>query len=74
MPGVVPQTLGNRSGTAGCNAEIDYFAAAGATYEWDNASSGTLTVTVTDLAPLGGMIDVSLTDATNGSMTVTGTF
>jgi hypothetical protein len=72
-PGVVPQTLGNRSGTMGCNVEVDYYGATGDD-EWDNSSSGTVTVTVTDLAPLGGTIDLSLSNAASEQLTVTGTF
>ena len=51
MPGVVPQTLGFRSGTTGCNVEIDYHAANnGILDSWDGTASDTIEVTVTDLA------------------------
>jgi hypothetical protein len=58
----------------GCNVEVDFTGPGGGTDEWDNASSGTVDVTVTDLDPLGGMIDVTLFDSANAQLTVTGTF
>jgi len=73
-PGVVPQTLTNRSGTSGCNVEVDYNAANGGTQEWDNATPQSVTITVTDLDPLGGMIDVMLSNASAGTLTVSGTY
>lgn len=74
MPGVVPQTLGNRTGSMGCNVQVDYYGPNGATDEWDNSTTGTASVTVTDLDPLGGTIDVAMTNAANEQLTLTGTF
>ena len=74
VPGVVPQTLGARSGTMGCNVELDWYGPNGATDRWDNSMPNTISVTVTDLDPIGGMIDMSLVDLANSPLTVTGTF
>ncbi len=78
MPGVVPQTLGFRTGTTGCNVEIDYHAANnGILDSWDGTASDTIEVTVTDLATVSGTIHIAIADDSNdtsSAMSVTGTF
>ena len=72
-PGVVPQARVNRSGATGCNVEVDYYGPTGDD-EWDNSSSGALTVTVTDLRPPRRHDRLSLSNGASQQLTVIGTF
>ncbi len=76
--GTIPQTLGVRTGTMGCNVEIDWNKVGNGLFDsWASDASSTIDVTVTNLTPISGTISMTLVADNNNSgvtLTVNGTF
>ncbi len=74
-PGVIPQSLGFRTGTLGCTIEIDEDSTLnGILDSWDGTASSTIDIQLTDLSPVSGTISLVLEDGSGIQMTVDGTF